>query len=648
MRFLFFTFIFSLVMPASLLANKQEIQRLKSLVEDAPSRSEKADIYAQVGLLYTESNMDSTLHYGTLAWDLSQELNDEALKARALKVLAFYYMERGNSYLSYKFAQEALTIFQQHGLSEQEAEMLMNIGVMLLNEGKLSQANQHIEQAFSRSEELESDSIQALILLNLVLPRYQEMGAMELESNLNKIAEIANRHNNQRVLLILEHFKAHQQLRSSQPTDSLRSQVEELLLETQRAGHDYLAIPGYMELAQAYLQTDLEATLNYIDKAVELAENGGFESLQINLLNHALQMLTNLTPIPHQANHYADNLQELVSSRMETHQKDGLGYLEIAMREQELAGQQREVEIRQMWSVIAAISGIVALLVAFWILWQYRIRRKILRKLEQTSAELMEKNRQLEANDHFNTRLISVLSHDLRHPFTSVLMMSGELLSDLEPAEQQIVYKDIVRSAAVSLQVIDGLLHWMKLQTISMAYTPSAVGIRENMEQAATFYELDINRRQIRMEINMDPSLKVLAQREMLLFVNRNIISNAVKYSPQGGIVRLEAFLKSDDRVLVSISDEGPGMTDEVLQGLFFKGKNVNNHQAQQGAGLAMIICYEMIVGMGGRIHARNRTDRSGAIFEYELPLFIAETTDNLAGKTTDLKESGNTSSIAK
>lgn len=243
---------------------------------------------------------------------------------------------------------------------------------------------------------------------------------------------------------------------------------------------------------------------------------------------------------------------------MKTHQKDGLGYLEIAMREQELAGQQREVEIRQMWSVIAAISGIVALLVAFWILWQYRIRRKILRKLEQTSAELMEKNRQLEANDHFNTRLISVLSHDLRHPFTSVLMMSGELLSDLEPAEQQIVYKDIVRSAAVSLQVIDGLLHWMKLQTISMAYTPSAVGIRENMEQAATFYELDINRRQIRMEINMDPSLKVLAQREMLLFVNRNIISNAVKYSPQGGIVRLEAFLKSDDRVLVSISDEGP------------------------------------------------------------------------------------------
>lgn len=508
MRFLFFTFIFSLVMPASLLANKQEIQRLKSLVEDAPSRSEKADIYAQVGLLYTESNMDSTLNYGTLAWDLSQELNDEALKARALKVLAFYYMERGNSYLSYKFAQEALAIFQQHGLSEQEAEMLMNIGVMLLNEGKLSQANQHLEQAFSRSEELESDSIQALILLNLVLPRYQEMGAMELESNLNKIAEIANRHNNQRVLLILEHFKAHQQLRSSQPTDSLRSQVEELLLETQRAGHDYLAIPGYMELAQA--------------------------------------------------NHYADNLQELVSSRMETHQKDGLGYLEIAMREQELAGQQREVEIRQMWSVIAAISGIVALLVAFWILWQYRIRRKILRKLEQTTAELTEKNRQLEANDHFNTRLISVLSHDLRHPFTSVLMMSGELLSDLEPAEQQIVYKDIMRSAAVSLQVIDGLLHWMKLQTISLAYTPSAVGIRENMEQAATFYELDINRRQIRMEINMDPSLEVLAQREMLLFVNRNIISNAVKYSPQGGIVRLEAFLKSDDRVLVSISDEGP------------------------------------------------------------------------------------------
>lgn len=622
--------LFCMLLPGRLLANLQEIDRLKSLVERSEGEAEKGSLYAQIGLLYTECNMDSTVHYGTLALDLSRELGDEETKGRALKVLAFYYMERGNSYLSYQFAQEALTIFQQLQIREQEAEMLMNIGVMLMNEGKYSQAHEHIENALARSQELESDSIQALILLNLVLPRYQEMGTLELENNLQKIGEIATRHNNRRVQLILQHFRAHQELRKGSPSEALGQEVEDLLVKTQQAGHAYLAIPGYMELAQAYLQGDLPRTLSYIDSAVQLAESGGFESLHINLLNHALQILTRIQPVPNEVNYYAVNLQELVSTRMEAHQKDGLGFLEIAMREQELASQQREIQIRRMWSLIATISGVAALLIAFWVVWQDRQKRKLLKKLEQTSAELTGKNLQLEANDHFNTRLISVLSHDLRHPFTSVLMMSGELLSELDPAEKLIVYKDIQRSAAVSLQVIDGLLHWMKLQTISLAYTPSSVGIRENVEQAATFYELDIHRRQITLEVNIDPTLVVLAQREMLLFVNRNIISNAVKYSPRGGTVRVEAFPLPEQRLAVTIADEGPGMSEQVLQRLFSKSNNSKNDDTQQGAGLAMIICNEMIVGMGGRIQARNRTDRSGAIFEYELPLCTGDAPDSV------------------
>src|SRR5690606_24278744 len=108
------------------------------------------------------------------------------------------------------------------------------------------------------------------------------------------------------------------------------------------------------------------------------------------------------------------------------------------------------------------------------------------------------------------------------------------------------------------------------------------------------------------------PSIDVLAQSEMLLFVNRNILSNALRHTPDGGRVVITAVAEEGrNDVLIRIADSGSGIPEDILPHLFDKERS---DMASGGSGLALIICHEMVEKMNGRIWAQNNPD-GGASF---------------------------------
>src|SRR5690606_22087243 len=122
-------------------------------------------------------------------------------------VLAFYYMERGNSYLGYKFVHDALELFEHQNDAEGIVMLNMNLGVFLMREGKMDQALEQFELADQKSLSLEKDSIRSLILMNMTFPKARFLSAAEMESIYEEAFEIANRYQDERMLFAIRQAK---------------------------------------------------------------------------------------------------------------------------------------------------------------------------------------------------------------------------------------------------------------------------------------------------------------------------------------------------------------------------------------------------------------------------------------------------------
>ncbi len=274
---------------------------------------------------------------------------------------------------------------------------------------------------------------------------------------------------------------------------------------------------------------------------------------------------------------------------------------------------------RQAPAASLAVFGILAVVFSVLLFRLYRNKRLLAKSLADHVDLLAARNKQLEGNNVFHQQLISIMSHDLRQPLTSMLLLGeGNMMDQMSDAQRAYVFNQISQNARASLQAMDGLVHWMKLNTVGLAYAPSTVSLKENMLAALDYNRGVANQKGIAVIDFIPESIDVLAQGEMLLFVNRNIVSNALRHTPDGGKIVVTADQEDDgSHVVVRIMDSGEGIPAHVLPNLFAKERS---ESAAGGSGLALIICHEMIERMNGRIWAVNN-EQGGACICYSLPL---------------------------
>ncbi|RFZ90957.1 hypothetical protein D0C36_18600 [Mucilaginibacter conchicola] len=221
----------------------------------------------------------------------------------------------------------------------------------------------------------------------------------------------------------------------------------------------------------------------------------------------------------------------------------------------------------------------------------------------------------------FKDKILSVLSHDLRAPFSSIIMASEVLKlksKHISGEELGMIMLGLRETASKSIGLLEGLLLWAQSERRNFVYHPQLVNLHNNIAEANGVYLYAQQRKNISLQNNIPTGLTLMAHHQMLLFVNRNLISNATKYSPDGGIISVSA--RADNKeVILTITDQGAGMTAEQINQLFkIKDKPVpDNHH---GAGIALSICHDMILQMNGRIWAES-IPGYGSMFCYALPV---------------------------
>lgn len=250
-------------------------------------------------------------------------------------------------------------------------------------------------------------------------------------------------------------------------------------------------------------------------------------------------------------------------------------------------------------------------------------RREASLKLEKFNVSLLELNK---TKDKF----FSIIAHDLRNPYSSMLGFAEMLLEDLDDLTKDEIrdsLKIIYGSAKNSLNLLENLLAWSRLETGHMPFTPNQVILSDIVEEVVNVLFSNAYRKKIAISNQVDPKVKVLADKNMLNTILNNLIMNAIKFTQNGGEIKIYAVSNFSDQesdknfVKISVADNGIGMDSETGATLFTSNRLISSPgtEREQGSGLGLLLTREMVEKHGGKIMVES-TPGKGSVFSFLIP----------------------------
>jgi signal transduction histidine kinase len=274
--------------------------------------------------------------------------------------------------------------------------------------------------------------------------------------------------------------------------------------------------------------------------------------------------------------------------------------------------------------IIAGLAGVLGLL-AFSIRWNRSLTEGIrtgTEALDQSNRQLKELNEQLLIHDKLQKEFVNVAAHELRTPIQP-------LLGAAELIESQLNDKDRIEVTRPEVEMI--LRNAKRLERLSSDILEisriESGGINLRMEKFSLSYLIAEAIRDAKAQSNFDPDklaimynaddIFVDADREKIIQVVANLLTNAIKFTQVGTIVVTTQRLNDSRFAQVTVKDSGPGIHPEIKPRLFEKFVT----KSEQGTGIGLYISKKIIEAHGGTISGENNNDGPGAVFTFRIPL---------------------------
>jgi hypothetical protein len=248
-------------------------------------------------------------------------------------------------------------------------------------------------------------------------------------------------------------------------------------------------------------------------------------------------------------------------------------------------------------------------------------RQLYLDRIERQNLDLELRNREIEKADRLKSAFLDAMSHELRTPLTSIMGFSDLLAEETDLTAQQQLYLGYIRQGSRHLlQLINDVLDFSKIEAGRLDLTVVEVDLeRLAAETVSTIDPLAVQR-EIRLESDVPSGLAVRADRLRLKQVLLNLLGNAVKFTPAGGVVRLTACPQGG-AVCVAVQDTGVGIPPEEQEMIFagFHQVGCSTRGVREGAGLGLAIVRRLIEQQGGKIWVESEPGQ-GSRFTFRLP----------------------------
>lgn len=244
------------------------------------------------------------------------------------------------------------------------------------------------------------------------------------------------------------------------------------------------------------------------------------------------------------------------------------------------------------------------------------------RMLNEREIEL--KNEQLVKINAEKDKFFSILAHDLRGPFNGFLgltQLMSEQLHELTMDEVQKMASSMKNSAANLFRLLENLLHWARFEQGLMPFDPKVVDLLPVVNESISMIMDLAHKKEIEINSFVPNSINVIADLNMLQTIIRNMISNAVKFTPRGGEITIAAKNAGKQSVEITIQDTGIGMSQTMLDNLFTVDVKTNRKgtEGELSTGLGLILCKEFVEKHGGEIRVESE-EGVGSVFYVTFP----------------------------
>ena len=240
-------------------------------------------------------------------------------------------------------------------------------------------------------------------------------------------------------------------------------------------------------------------------------------------------------------------------------------------------------------------------------------------ELGTLNKEISEQNILLEIDNKTKDKLLSIISHDLRNPLVNTKGILNLVNQDMVPADEaKVLLLQLETQYMSTTSLLDNLLFWLKGQMLGKDVEKMKMPILGIVKGLADEHKLLLKRKNINFNNMIDEDLLVYADKEMIRIVLRNLISNAIKFTPQDGTIYVIGKHFNEETKII-IQDSGIGMTPETIQKVIAKQYYTTAGTAlEKGSGFGLMLCSDLINRQGGKLSIESELGK-GSIFTITL-----------------------------
>jgi two-component system, sensor histidine kinase and response regulator len=229
------------------------------------------------------------------------------------------------------------------------------------------------------------------------------------------------------------------------------------------------------------------------------------------------------------------------------------------------------------------------------------------RKLKTKNQEIGQQKEELQQLNHIKDRLFAVLSHDLRNPLAT-LKTYFSLISkpNLLPEKKEIYTRQTLNAVNSTSELMDNLLLWANSQIRNHKLTLTKIGLDETIGNTIELVELQAQQKAVLIVSQIEVK-EVIANQNALETILRNLLTNAIKFSPSNSTVTIKSFYENN-RINISVSDEGIGLSPEKIEGIYKSEiTNTSGTMGEKGSGLGLILVRELAKQINANLEVESK-----------------------------------------
>lgn len=414
-----------------------------------------------------------------------------------------------------------------------------------------------------------------------------------------------------------------------------------LLIDSLVGNRRGLGISYYQVAQNEHALGNLDQAVGYLQKSIKISSDIGnltwqikaYELLAVLYLEaqrHALaaEALQNVSRFKDELYNSEKNGQ--IQEMQSLHELEAKEHI-ITMLEQENVLKHQQVKNQRLFVAFLLVAVLFLLLLAFALTRMRTMQQKANKVLESRNTEIEQQKIEIQTQaenlrqlDQIKTKLFSVISHDLRGPIANLQSLLELFTKKLMTADEFVNLSCKLRDSLNATQrTLENLLTWSLSQMGGIRTNRIRLDVAECINEACALMSEVAARKNITLMKYWDASLKVWADQDQLQVVLRNLIHNAIKFSPYNETIEVRATIE-DQYCQISVKDSGIGMTQEEIEAVVDSKQYLSKTGTEQekGTGLGLLLCKEFITRNGGKIGIKSTV---GSGTEVSFSLLLAE-----------------------